>query len=81
MTAQVSLILLEVKDTPLIPVAALTQADGKGSYTLRVAVKGRAVERKVSIGLNNFVDAQVLSGLQAGEQVILAQDEPPATEM
>ncbi|WP_406705533.1 efflux RND transporter periplasmic adaptor subunit [Sodalis sp.] len=81
MTAQVSLILHEVKDTLLIPAAALTQADGKGSYTLRVAVKGKAVERKVRIGLNNFVDAQVLSGLQAGEQVILAQDEPPATEM
>ncbi len=81
MTAQVSLILHEVKDTLLILAAALTHADGKGSYTLRVAVKGGAVVRKVRNGLNNFVDAQVLSGLQAGEQVILTQDESPATEM
>ncbi|OZI13846.1 efflux transporter periplasmic adaptor subunit [Sodalis-like symbiont of Philaenus spumarius] len=79
MTAQVSLIVDDVKDTLLIPAAALIHSEGKGHYTLQVLVKGKPVERHVKIGLNNFVDAQVLSGLQAGEQVILSQDEPPAT--
>lgn len=79
MTAQVSLIVHDVKNTLLIPAAALTHSEGKGRYRLQVLVKGRPVTREVSIGLNNFVDAQVLSGLQAGEQVVLAQDEPPGT--
>ncbi|BAE74733.1 Macrolide export protein MacA [Sodalis glossinidius str. 'morsitans'] len=79
MTAQVSLIVDDVKDTLLIPAAALTHSEGKGRYTLQVLVKGKPVARQVKIGLNNFVDAQVLSGLQVGEQVILSQDEPLAT--
>jgi macrolide-specific efflux system membrane fusion protein len=75
MTAQVSITLYKVDGALLIPASALGKRSPDGSYTVRVATgeKGqqKIAPRQVRIGLNNRVQAQVLSGLKAGEQVVL----------
>jgi macrolide-specific efflux system membrane fusion protein len=107
MTAQVNIVLAEVKDALSVPAMALERGkgrqdgkrgsnagkgdgeksgkdgkarkgrDGKGGYVVRVVgADGQPVERKVRIGLNNNVTAQILEGLKEGEQVVLGETKP-----
>ncbi|MBQ7625893.1 MAG: efflux transporter periplasmic adaptor subunit, partial [Rhodocyclaceae bacterium] len=74
-TAQVFIIAAQAKDALSIPSSALGAKDADGLYEVRVLARGAhpaSVEtRKVEIGLNNRVDAQVLGGLQEGDTVLL----------
>jgi macrolide-specific efflux system membrane fusion protein len=72
MTAQVNVVLADAKNVLTAPSAALGKRDADGRYAVRVlGAGGRPVDRKVRIGLNNNVVAQVLGGLKRGEEVIL----------
>jgi macrolide-specific efflux system membrane fusion protein len=74
MTAQVYIVLGEAKNTLVVPSAALGARLPDGSYTVQVVGKDRRpVARKVTIGINNNATAQVLSGLQAGENVVVGE--------
>jgi membrane fusion protein, macrolide-specific efflux system len=74
MTAQVEIVLARAKQVLVVPFAALGARANDGSYTVRVLDgEGRAVARSVRIGMNNRVDAQVLSGLRAGERVVVGE--------
>jgi macrolide-specific efflux system membrane fusion protein len=79
MTAQVYIVLANAKQALTVPSAALTAAS-PGRYTVRVLAdpKKPPATRAVQIGINNNVSAQVLSGLKAGEKVIVG--EGPAKE-
>ena len=74
MTAQVYVVLAQVRHVLTVPSAALTAA-GPGRYTVRVLSDPRKPPevRQVRIGINNNVSAQVLSGLRAGEQVVIGE--------
>ncbi len=74
MTAQVYIVLATAKHVLTIPSAALTPA-GPGRYTVRVLAdpKKPPAVRTVTVGINNNVSAQVLSGLKAGEKVIVGE--------
>ena len=72
MTAQVYIVLSKAEDAIVIPATALE--NDKGRYRVQVVDdKCKVSTREVTVGLNNNVDAQILSGLQAGEQVIVSQ--------
>jgi macrolide-specific efflux system membrane fusion protein len=72
MTAQVNVIQAEVKNVLTIPAQALGKKAKDGTYTVKVlGADGKAVDRKVTVGLNNNVKAQILSGLKAGEAVVV----------
>jgi len=77
MTAQVSIVLSEVKGALAIPSTALGERGKDGRYQVKVLEtkdgKHSVATRQVRIGINN-VRAQVLDGLKAGEQVILGED-------
>lgn len=74
MTAQVRIVLGRAHNVLTIPSAALGARAGDGSYTVQVrAADGRAVARRITIGLDDQIQAQVRSGLKEGEQVVLAQ--------
>jgi macrolide-specific efflux system membrane fusion protein len=74
MTAQVYLVLGEAKGALIIPSAALGQKEPDGGYTVMVPnEKGQPEPRHVRIGLNNNANAQVLSGLKAGEKVVVGE--------
>jgi macrolide-specific efflux system membrane fusion protein len=74
MTAQVYIVLGEAKGALVIPSAALGMRAPDGSYTVQVVGKDRRpVPRQVKIGINNNATAQVISGLQPGESVVVGE--------
>ncbi|MEA3194242.1 MAG: rane fusion protein macrolide-specific efflux system, partial [Betaproteobacteria bacterium] len=69
MTTQVFFIVAEAKDAIVVPVSALRRT-GPGKAAVNVVdAEGKAQTREVELGVSNRVSAQVLSGLQPGEQV------------
>lgn len=70
---EASFILWESGDILQIPASALFR-DGSGWATFAVE-QGTAVKRRVEIGQRNGLSAQVVSGINAGEQVIVHPDD------
>ena len=68
MTAQVYLVAARLKQALVIPAIAL-----QGDRVRVVDDAGKTSLRRVSVGLNNKVDAQILDGLSAGERVIVSE--------
>lgn len=72
MTAEVNVVLERAQQVLAMPSAGLGPKNPDGSYRVRVlGAAGKAEERKVTIGLDTGVQAQVLSGLSAGDKVII----------
>jgi macrolide-specific efflux system membrane fusion protein len=94
MTAQVFFVLASAKDAVLVPLAAL-RPPGKGGRrgagtdvrTLSgghavvrvVGADGKAVDREVTVGATNRISAEITSGLQPGEKVVVGTTSPNAT--
>lgn len=74
MTAQVSVVLQSAEDTLLVPSQILVEKPGPTpSYQVQVK-RGESVEyRDVKVGINNKVYAQILSGLNEGEEVVVGE--------
>lgn len=68
MTAQVHIVLATERSALVIPAIALS-----GDRVQVVDGAGQPQWRQVKVGLNNKVDAQILSGLEAGESVVVSQ--------
>jgi len=74
MTAQVFFVLGSVKEALLVPVAALrpSQRD-KGGFTVRVIEGGTVKVKRVSVGLQDRNVAEIKSGLNEGDVVVIGQ--------
>jgi macrolide-specific efflux system membrane fusion protein len=73
MTAQVNIVLNEADHALVIPAAALRETQPDGRRIVRVINAQRRIEpRIVRVGINNRVMAQIISGLIAGERVIVS---------
>lgn len=72
MTAQVTIVLDEAADTLVLSSGLLTRRDADGNATVMVydPATQTSQPRKVQVGLDNNVTAQVLGGLEEGEQVV-----------
>lgn len=71
MTAEVHIVVASARSVLTIPSSALSERNRDGSWQVEVVDAKNAVStRNVSIGINNKLTAQVLSGLSAGEQVV-----------
>jgi RND family efflux transporter MFP subunit len=82
MFTRVDLTVLEHNDVPVIPVDALVK-EGEEVFVYVVS-DGKALKKKVTTGLNDGIKTEVLSGLKAGEEFIMAgkyslRDEMPVT--
>ena len=74
MTAQVSIVLQSARHVLTIPAAALGRKTKDGGYMVRVDTgKDKPEMRKVTIGVNDGSTAQVLTGLKAGEKVVVIE--------
>lgn len=73
MTAQIQIILQRAKDALIIPCAALGRHDENGLYEVRVLAGTQTKTKKVKIGINNHVHAQIIEGLNAGELVVTGE--------
>lgn len=74
MTAQVSLLLGEAKNTLLVPIQAVRKTEDKKQQVQVLTANDRLEIREVKTGITNNVDIQILSGLKAGETVVLMQE-------
>lgn len=74
MTAQVNIVLGRAEGVLTIPAAALGPRDADGFHSVRVpGADGQVARRKVRIGLNDKVTAQVLEGLAEGDLVVTGE--------
>jgi macrolide-specific efflux system membrane fusion protein len=72
MSAQVQFFVAQARDTLLLPANGLGAPDDDGLYNVNVLDAGQHVSaRKVKVGLRNVQQAQILSGLAAGDKVLL----------
>lgn len=80
MTAQVSLLLGEAKNALLVPIQAVHKTEGKVQQVQVLTQDQRLETREVTTGITNNVDIQILSGLKAGETVVLSQPAAKSAE-
>ena len=77
MTAQVSIVRAQAKDVIVIPSSALGRR-GRDGTTVRVLdAEGNPQPRKVKVGINNNVNAEITEGLAEGDKVVLGEATPP----
>lgn len=74
MTAQVSIILDSAEDALQVPAQVLIKTPNKqNSYQVPVKVDNKVEYRDVEVGINNSVNAQIISGLEEGDEIIIGQ--------
>ena len=74
MSAEVNIVLGSADNVLIIPTSAFTSTDATGRAKVRILSSDNKVsEREVTIGLNNKISAEVKSGLQEGERVIIGE--------
>jgi macrolide-specific efflux system membrane fusion protein len=72
MSTQVQFVVAQTQNALLLPARALGQLDADGLYSANVLDEQRQLSaRKLKIGMRNSQQVQVLSGLAAGEQVLV----------
>ncbi|MEN8173214.1 MAG: efflux RND transporter periplasmic adaptor subunit [Chloroflexota bacterium] len=73
-SAEVEVIAAETVDAVLVPTQALIEG-ADGSYQIAVILDNEQVEyRQVSVGLRDFANAEILSGLAVGEKISTTPD-------
>jgi macrolide-specific efflux system membrane fusion protein len=81
MTAQVTIILNQVKHVLCIPVSALGDKQKDGRTAVKVLEGGITQSRNIRTGISNNVQVQVLEGLREGEKVVVGDSTSlPKTE-
>lgn len=74
MTAEVNIVLGRAENVLTVPAAALGNRDHEGKYRVKVLnADGTMAERRVEIGLNDKVTAEVKSGLEEGDKVVTGE--------
>lgn len=76
MTADVEILIADLKNVLLVPDAAITH--GPGGPTVQVMQQGKPVERKIVVGLTDWNNTEVKQGLAEGEEVLLPSPGPLA---
>ena len=75
MTAEVEVIAGEALGAPVVPLEALRELSAGEYAVFVVGDDGQLELRPVEVGLRDFVYAEIVSGLEIGEQVSLGVDE------
>ncbi len=80
MTAQVSIVLEKADHTLLVPAQILKPGKKPGRYNVPVLEDGQLVNKPVKVGINTKIQAQILEGLNEGDQVILGAPSQSASQ-
>jgi multidrug efflux pump subunit AcrA (membrane-fusion protein) len=73
MNADIEVVAAEAKNVPLVPVTALRQVSADQYAVFVVQADGQLELRPVVVGIKDYVNAEIRSGLQPGEVVSLGQ--------
>jgi HlyD family secretion protein len=76
MTGRVTICTGEASNVPVIPLSAVKEIQGK-NYVQKL-VNGKPQNVEVKLGLEDDENAQVISGLEAGDHIVVPQSKPPA---
>ncbi len=71
MTADVSILIAEATDVLLVPDAAIDRSGGRTVVQVLEQEGAEPVEREIEVGVTDYEQTEVISGLKAGEQVVL----------
>jgi len=71
-TVRVSIVAETLRDTMVVPAAALLNSDDGGQKVMVVTSDNVAHERRVNVGIRQGDRVQIISGLQSGDQVIVS---------
>jgi RND family efflux transporter MFP subunit len=77
MNVDIEVISAEARDVVLAPVQALRELGEQQYAVFVVQPDGELVMRPVEVGLQDVVNAEILSGLEAGEVISLGQSSAP----
>ncbi len=69
MTVALEIIIESRSDVLLVPLTALTEKDARSTVRVVDPLTSEAIEREVTVGARNEIEAEVLAGLSAGEVV------------
>ena len=69
MTVALEIIIESRSDVIVVPLAALTEEDGRVTVQVVDPLTELAAEREIEVGLRNEIEVEVLSGLSVGELV------------
>jgi multidrug efflux pump subunit AcrA (membrane-fusion protein) len=69
-TVHVAIIADTIQDTIVVPASALLNSDEGGQKVMVITSDSIAHERKVNVGVRQGRRVQIISGVQAGEQVV-----------
>lgn len=72
MTAQVTVIVGRAQNVVTVPSTAVRRR-GENNFVEVLGASGQAERRKVTVGLDNKIVAEITSGLKAGERVVTAR--------
>lgn len=72
MTVEVRIVLGEAKDALTVPSSALVSGKD-GTFVRVLKADGTTERRKVEVGLNNKTTAEIRSGLEKGERVVVGE--------
>jgi multidrug efflux pump subunit AcrA (membrane-fusion protein) len=81
MNADVEIISAESRETLLVPLQALRELGTDQYAVFVVQPDGELALRPVEVGLMDFVNAEIISGLELGEIVSLGVEETTETEV
>ncbi|WP_298941567.1 efflux RND transporter periplasmic adaptor subunit [uncultured Psychromonas sp.] len=83
MTAQVSIILSEAKDTLLVPSQVIQKHTGRSvRYQVPVLENDKVIHKKVEVGISNNVNTEITDGLTEDDQIVIgsaAENAPKRT--
>jgi HlyD family secretion protein len=71
-TVRVAIIAETLRDTMVVPAAALLNADDGGQKVMVITSDSIAHERRVNVGVRQGDRVQIVSGLQTGDQVVVS---------
>jgi multidrug efflux pump subunit AcrA (membrane-fusion protein) len=71
-TVRVAIIAETLRDTMVVPAAAILNADDGGQKVMVVTSDSIAHERRINIGVRQGDRVQIVSGLQTGDQVVVS---------
>ncbi len=80
MTADVTILTAERKDVLLVPDSAIDRSAGEPSVLLLSAPGGESHSRKVMVGVTNYEQTEIISGLQEGDTLVLPSGAPEAQQ-
>jgi len=73
LTATADIAIYDVQNVLLVPLSAVTTTPAGSSVTVMSEAEGQAETREVTLGVQNFQFAEVLSGLKEGDEVIIEE--------